>query len=53
MQEILYKEGFLTKKQIDGWFGPKTKNALKKYQKKHKLKQTGTVNTATFKKLCK
>ena len=52
LQEVLYKQGYLTKKQIDGWFGPKTKNALKKYQKKYKLKQTGTVNAATFKKLC-
>ena len=55
MQTVLYKKGYLTKKQIDGWFGPKTKNALKKFQKKYKkkykLKINGKVDKATFKAL--
>lgn len=54
-QKILYKKGYLTKKQIDGWFGPKTKNAIKrfqkKYKKKYKLKITGKIDKATFKAL--
>lgn len=54
LQQILYKNyGLLTKRQVDGWYGPKTLNAVKKYQKKKKLKQTGKVNKATFKSLCK
>lgn len=53
MQEVLYKKyGLLTKRQVDGWYGPKTKNAIKKFQKKKKLKQTGTVNSKTLKALC-
>ena len=55
MQKVLYKKGYLTKKQIDGWFGPKTKNALKKFQKKYKkkykLKVTGKVDKSTLKAL--
>ncbi|MBQ2652650.1 MAG: peptidoglycan-binding protein [Methanobrevibacter sp.] len=55
MQAVLYKKGYLTKKQIDGWFGPVTKNALKKfqkkYQKKYKLKINGKVDNATLKAL--
>lgn len=54
MQQILYKNyGLLTKKQVDGWYGVKTKNAVKKFQKKKKLKQTGKINNATLKALCK
>lgn len=55
MQTVLYKKGYLTKKQIDGWFGPVTKNALKKfqkkYQKKYKLKINGKIDNATLKAL--
>lgn len=55
MQKVLYKKGYLTKKQIDGWFGPVTKNALKKFQKKYKkkykLKVTGKVDKSTLKAL--
>ena len=58
LQEILYKKhGLLTKKQVDGWYGPKTMNAVKKYQKKYKkkykLKVTGKVDKNTLKALCK
>ena len=51
MQKILYRKGFLTKKQVDGWYGPKTKEAVKKFQKKYKkkynLKVTGKVDKNT------
>ena len=54
MQKILYKQKLLTKKQVDGWFGSKTKEAVKKFQKKHKnLKATGKVDKNTFNVLCK
>ena len=57
MQNVLYKAGYLTKKQVDGWFGPKTKNALKKWQEKYKskykLKVTGNMDSATLKAMCK
>lgn len=55
MQKVLYKKGYLTKKQVDGWFGPVTKTALKKFQKKYKkkykLKANGKVDKATLKAL--
>ena len=58
LQEILYKKhGYLTKRQVDGWYGPKTMNAVKKYQKKYKkkykLKVTGKVDKTTLAALCK
>lgn len=57
LQEILYKAGYLTKKQIDGWYGPKTLNAVKKWQQKYKtkykLKVTGKMDSATLKAMCK
>lgn len=56
MQEVLYKKGYLTKRQIDGWYGPKTLNAVKKFQKKYKkkynLKVTGKMDNATLKAMC-
>lgn len=39
--------------KIDGWFGKDTVSAVKKFQKKKKLKKTGKVNKKTFKALCK
>ena len=57
MQLILYKKGYLTKSQVDGWFGKKTTLALKKFQKKYKkkykLKVTGKVDKATLNALVK
>lgn len=56
MQEVLYKKGYLTKRQIDGWYGPKTLNAVKKFQtkykKKYNLKVTGKMDNATLKAMC-
>ena len=55
MQKVLNKKGYLTKKQIDGNFGSKTTDAIKKFQKKYKkkykLKETGKVDKATLKAL--
>ena len=57
MQEVLYKKGYLTKRQVDGWYGPKTLNAVKKFQKKYKktynLKVTGKMDKATLNAMCK
>ena len=57
MQKALYKKGLLSKKQIDGYFGPVTKNAVKKFQKKYKkkykLKVNGVVDKGTLKALIK
>ena len=57
MQEVLYKKGYLTKRQIDGWYGPKTLNAVKKFQKKYKktynLKVTGKMDKNTLNAMCK
>ena len=59
MQSVLYTEGCLKGKkaeQLDGWYGDKTKQAVKAYQKKYakrdSLKQTGKVDKKTFNSLC-
>lgn len=50
MQKLLKKRGFYTG-VIDGWYGPLTVNAVKKFQKKYKtkygLKVTGKVDSKT------
>ena len=55
MQKVLYRKGYLTKKQITTNFDKKTKNAIilfqKKYKKKYKLKANGKVDKATLKAL--
>lgn len=57
MQEVLYKKGYLTKRQVDGWYGPKTLNAVKKFQTKYKktynLKVTGKMDKNTLNAMCK
>ena len=56
MQKLLKKRGFYTG-VIDGWYGPLTVNAVKKFQKKYKtkygLKVTGKVDTKTKKGISK
>ena len=56
MQQVLYLQKFLTKKQVDGWYGPDTKKAVKKYQKKWSktfgLKVTGNCNKHTWTVMC-
>lgn len=56
MQQILYKEGYLKKKYVNGWFTHKTEEALKKFQKKFKIQfgltVNGKVDKKTFKALC-
>ena len=51
MQQILYKRGFLKKKQVDGWFGKKTKAAVKKFQKDYNKKHKITINVKSGQKL--
>lgn len=52
LQKILKSYKFYSGK-IDGWFGKETVKAVKKFQKKKKLKKTGKINKKTFKALCK
>ena len=56
LQSALYKKGMYTR-QIDGWYGPKTVEAVKKFQKKYKktynLKVTGKVDKNTLNAMCK
>lgn len=51
LQKFLQSNSLYLNGKIDGWFGPLTKDALKKYQKKKKLKQTGTMTNETFKSI--
>lgn len=57
MQNVLYKKGYLSKKQVDGWYGDKTLAAVKKfqkkYQKKYNLKVTGKIDKNTLNAMCK
>lgn len=57
MQNVLYKKGYLSKKQVDGWYGDKTLAAVKKFQKKYKkkynLKVTGKIDKNTLNAMCK
>lgn len=49
LQAILAKDPtILDQKYITGYFGPKTKEAVKKYQKKHGLSQVGNVGPKTL-----
>ncbi len=50
-QEHLYGAGYRI--GIDGQFGPQTQNAVKAFQRKHKLPATGTVNAPTWNALVK
>ena len=56
MQNLLYKEKFLKKDQVDGWYGKVTFNAVKKYQRKYSrtygLKVTGHCNLWTWRVMC-
>ena len=45
-ESSIYQKGLIT-----GYFGPLTENAVKTFQKRHKLPATGVANTATLKKL--
>ncbi len=52
LQEILSADGdSYQEKYVTGYFGILTENALKRFQVKHGLAQTGIVNTATQKEL--
>ena len=51
MQKILYKNKLLKKKQIDGWYGKKTKKAVKRFQKKYNRTHKKTINVKSGQKL--
>ena len=56
MQEKLYKLGFLRADQVDGWYGPVTMEAVKKFQKwynskGHNLLVDGDCGAVTLKAL--
>ncbi|MFC7624528.1 peptidoglycan-binding protein [Microlunatus sp. GCM10028923] len=51
LQQRLVKAKVLAKKYVTGYYGPLTKKAVKKFQKKVDLKATGKVTKATWKKL--
>ena len=51
VQEALNKQG--SKLKVDGIIGPKTRGALKKYQKKNGFKVTGKMDKATLARLLK
>jgi len=52
LQEVLAAdEGLYPEKLITGYFGSLTENALKRFQQKHNLPQTGITDTATQAKL--
>ena len=56
MQEKLYKLGFLRADQVDGWYGPTTMEAVKKFQKwynskGHNLAVDGDCGPVTLKAL--
>ena len=44
MQQILYKNSLLSKKQVDGWYGKETKKAVKKFQQKYNKTHKKTIN---------
>ena len=56
MQKVLEQKGFY-KSTVDGWFGTKTTEAVKKFQKKYKktykLTVNGKVDKATLNAICK
>lgn len=51
LQQMLIKKG--SKIEADGDFGPKTEKAVKAFQKKMKLTQTGQIDTNTLNELMK
>lgn len=51
MQQILYKNSLLTKKQIDGWYGIETKKAVKKFQQKYNKTHKVTINVKNGQKM--
>ncbi len=51
IQDRLADFGYLTGSQITGYFGDKTESAVKTFQKRNSLKQTGIVDASTIAKL--
>lgn len=53
LQQTLKNNSLYLDGKLDGWFNTLTKKAVKQFQKKNKLKQTGKVDKKTFEKLVK
>jgi peptidoglycan hydrolase-like protein with peptidoglycan-binding domain len=51
LQQVLVKQGLLNPLDVVGIYGPKTTTAVKAFQKKNNLLQTGTVGPLTRKVL--
>lgn len=51
LQEVLVAESVFPEKYVTGYFGSITEAALKRFQSKHNLPQTGTIDSATQAKL--
>ena len=49
VQEALVKQGYKVK--VDGMMGQKTRSALRRFQKKNKLKATGRIDESTLARL--
>lgn len=47
IQQVLADNGFLDEKYVTGFFGPKTQDAVKNYQKANNINQTGMVAELT------
>lgn len=47
IQEILQSQGFEVE-EVDGFMGPQTRQAIKKFQESRSLKPTGTIDQATL-----
>ena len=52
LQIYLNQKGFYPENVISGYFGVKTENALKSFQKSNNLSQSGIVDDVTFKTIC-
>lgn len=48
VQQKLFELGYLPEEEVDGWFGPKTENAVKEFQKANDLSVTGAVNESIY-----
>jgi hypothetical protein len=51
IQRLLRRAGYLGKDDVDGEFGPKTRDAVRKFQRDQRLKVTGEIDDETFARL--
>ena len=48
LQRMLRRAGYLNRDDVDGDFGPKTKSAVRKFQRENGLRVTGEMNDRTW-----